>query len=90
MSGGYFNYKQYQIGEIIESIESAILQEELTDSDESNGFSTDTINEFKNAVSILKCAELYAQRIDWLMSGDDGEDSFHRRLKDDMEGLLGD
>ena len=51
------------------------------------GFSEETIAEFKKAVHILKQAEIYAQRIDWLLSGDDGEDSFHIRLKSDLENL---
>lgn len=25
------------------------------------------------------------QRIDWLIAGDDGEETFHRRLKEDLE-----
>ena len=28
----------------------------------------------------------YTQRIDWLVSGDDGEDSFHSRLKKELYG----
>jgi len=38
-------------------------------------------------LAILRQAHVYAQRIDWLVSGDDGEDSFHRRLKHDLEKL---
>ena len=34
---------------------------------------------------IQRIAGIYAQRIDWLLSGDDGEDSFHERLKFDIE-----
>jgi hypothetical protein len=33
-------------------------------------------------------AQIYAQRIDWLISGDDGEDSFRERLKEDLEKLI--
>jgi hypothetical protein len=29
-------------------------------------------------------AQIYAQRIDWLVSGDDNEDSFHKRLAKDL------
>ena len=43
------------------------------------------IEEFKKAMVCLKMAYVYAQRIDWLVSGDDGEDSFHRRLKNELE-----
>ena len=39
------------------------------------------IAELKQAVEILRIAGVYAQRIDWLLSGDDGEDSFHKRLQ---------
>ncbi len=51
------------------------------------GYSKETIREFKKAIRILKQAEVYAQRIDWLLSGDDGEDNFHERLKDELEEL---
>lgn len=39
-------------------------------------YSKETIKEFKKGIALLKKAEVYAQRIDWLLSGDDGEDSF--------------
>jgi len=45
------------------------------------------IEEFKNAVLALHTAEVYAQRVDWLLSGDDGEESFLKRLKDDLSKI---
>lgn len=51
------------------------------------GLSKETIREFKKAVRLLKQAEVYAQRIDWLLSGDDGEETFHKRLKENLEAL---
>lgn len=51
------------------------------------GYTEATLAEFRKAVEILKQAEVYAQRIDWLLSGDDGEESFHERLKDDLGKL---
>jgi hypothetical protein len=47
----------------------------------------DIVDEFKKAVHYLKMAQIYTQRIDWLVSGDDGEDSFRERLKEDLEQL---
>jgi hypothetical protein len=47
----------------------------------------DIVDEFKKAVQYLKIAQIYTQRIDWLISGDDGEDSFRKRLKEDLEKL---
>jgi hypothetical protein len=47
----------------------------------------DIIEEFKTGVDILRKAHVYAQRIDWLISGDDGEESFRERLKEDLDKL---
>lgn len=47
----------------------------------------DIIEEFKNAVKHLRVAEVYAQRVDWLLSGDDGENSFRERLKEDLQKI---
>ena len=47
----------------------------------------EVLEEFKKGLKILKMAAIYAQRIDWLLSGDDGEDSFKRRLKEELDEL---
>lgn len=50
-------------------------------------FNKQTIKEFKKGLSILRKAYIYAQRIDWLLSADDGEESFHSRLKEELNNL---
>ena len=55
-------------------------------SDTHNSFE-ETIKEFREGVVVLKKAQVYANRIDWLMSGDDGEDNFHKRLKEKLKEL---
>ena len=45
----------------------------------------EVIAKFKDAVNILRIAEVYAHRIDWLLSGDDGEESFLERLDKDLK-----
>ena len=50
-------------------------------------YSKETIKEFKKGLVILRKAYVYAQRIDWLLSGDDGEESFHERLKEELDNL---
>jgi hypothetical protein len=83
MSGGHFNYNQYQIGYIADDIDQLIRD---NDSQEpGRAFSDETIAEFQRGVAVLRQALIYAQRIDWLVSGDDGEESFHARLKEDLE-----
>ena len=92
MSGGHFQYKQYEFGQIADEIEQIILD---NDSEEVNeygdtkgyGYSPETIAKFKIARMSLLLAQIYVQRIDWLVSGDDGEDSFHGRLDADFEAL---
>ena len=86
MSGGHFNYSQYHISEIADSIEAAIKANGVKSEDCEwvQEYSAETIAEFKTAVELLRRARVYAQRIDWLLSCDDGEDDFHQRLREDL------
>ena len=45
------------------------------------------IDEFKEGIKYIQLAQIYMQRIDWLISGDDGDDSFITRLKKDLNEL---
>lgn len=45
------------------------------------------IEEFKNAIDIISKAQVYMHRVDWLLSGDDGEESFIKRLKQELKKL---
>ena len=47
----------------------------------------DIIEEFKKGYEMLRKAEVYAQRMDWYLAGDDGEESFLERLKKDLDAL---
>ena len=90
MSGGYFNYKQYNINDIVEAVVDLIKNNDCEDVDEYGdriwkGYSKETIDEFKKGVEYLSKAAIYAQIIDWLVEDDDGEDSFHERLKEELE-----
>ena len=92
MSGGHFSYMQWEIGNIADEVEQLILDndsEELNEYGDRKGshFTPETTEEFKKGLVILRQAYVYAQRIDWLVSGDDGEDSFHNRLKFELEKL---
>ena len=50
-------------------------------------YSDEIIEKMKDAVKALKIAQVYAQRVDWLLSGDDGEDSFLSRLEDELKKI---
>ena len=47
----------------------------------------ETIETMKEAYRQIRIAEIYATRIDWMMSGDDGEDDLQGRLKNDLEAF---
>jgi hypothetical protein len=90
MSGGKFDYVQFRFAEVVETIRSAVDNNE---SNEDNGWGgtvgqhlpPDIIEKFTEAADLIERAQKMATRIDWLLSGDDGEDSFRRRWKE--EGL---
>ena len=50
-------------------------------------FSDEVIERFKEGIEIIGKAYIYIQRIDWLLSDDDGQESFLSRLKQDLEGI---
>ena len=43
-----------------------------------------TIESMKEAYRQIRIAEIYATRVDWMMSGDDSEESFCERIKEDL------
>ena len=93
MSGGHFDYKQYNIGDIADKIEELIQSNNSTAVNEFGdevhySFNENTINEFKHAVVLLRKSMIYAHRIDWLASGDDNETDFHERLATDLDTLV--
>jgi hypothetical protein len=99
MSGGAFDYNQIRIGVIAEDIQEYIdnngrlrTQEELDEypwdkSTHHHKYPDEVIDKFKEAVKILKQAKIYATRIDWLLSGDDSENDFFKRLDKDLKEL---
>ena len=42
---------------------------------------------FREAIKTLRIAHVYAQRIDWFLSGDDGEENFIKRLSEELNEL---
>ena len=51
------------------------------------GANRETIQIMNDAVKALRKAAIYAQRIDWFLSGDDGEETFKKRLAEDLKKL---
>lgn len=47
----------------------------------------ETIDSLKEAYRQLRIAEIYADRVNWLMSADDDEESFQERLKYELDAF---
>lgn len=43
-----------------------------------------TVEAMKEAYKQIRIAEIYATRVDWMMSGDDSEENFRERIKEDL------
>ena len=76
MSGGHFDYQQYRINDIAHEIDRLVA---------SGDYEPAEVTEFRKGIAALKRAAVYVQRIDWLVSGDDGPDSFHICLASDLK-----
>ena len=99
MSGGMFDYKQYQINDLVDEMDNILKKIDINKTtkveDNDDEFECDlreyieNIDKFKKKVEynkkILKEAAIYTQRIDWFLSGDDGEDNFYKRLEEDLK-----
>ena len=87
MSGGLLNY--HILNDTIEEIKDIIKNNGVVNEDEwdeyfDKGYSKETISEFNKAIEIFRLASIYMKRIDYLLEGDDSEDSFHKRLIEDL------
>jgi hypothetical protein len=86
MSGGYFDYQQNGILDIIDRIARLIkTNKKKGEYGYARNYSVRTIFEFRKGIEYLTKAYIYAKRIDWLVSGDDGEDTFHEELKEELK-----
>lgn len=87
MSGGTFNYLAGKISYACEDLESIIEQ---SNTEHGYELSDETLAELRNGLAALKLAAIYERRIDWLLASDDSEESFHRRLKKELDILMND
>jgi len=92
MSGGHFNYKQYEIGQIADEIEQFIVTNDSQELDEwgsekGRHYPPEIIERFKIAAQQCRIAQAMIQRVDWLVSGDDGPESFLKRWDVELQKL---
>jgi uncharacterized protein CbrC (UPF0167 family) len=79
MSGGAIgDYGWFRINETVEEIEH--LLSEIGEYD----FSAETIYEIIKTRDVLKEAAIRHNRLDYLIADDDSEDSYHKRLREEL------
>jgi siroheme synthase (precorrin-2 oxidase/ferrochelatase) len=86
MSGGYFECSNYIFNRVAEQIEQVVETGHDEDCYEYT-FGDDTREQMRQAVWALKLAAIYMNRVDYLLSGDDSEESFHQRLRKELREL---
>jgi len=90
VSGGRYDYGQFYFSAVADGIERDIAKYRTPGKDECNewaALSEEVISRMQKAVDTVMMAQKMVIRVDWLMSGDDGEDGFLRRWEE--EGLDG-
>ena len=95
MSGGTFDYQQYRLQEIADEIEELIKHNEdigyLTigfDNVVQEKFSPEIIERFKKGLYYARLAYIYIHRIDYLVEGDDSEESFKEKLDKEIDDFV--
>lgn len=78
MSGGSLNY--WNANEPIEEIKKRLMFGK-------GKYSPATLKVMQEAIKAMRKAEIYSHRLEWFFSGDDGEESLHSRLEEDLKEL---
>lgn len=89
MSGGHWDYQQHVVNNLADDIQISIDEFYTKDED---GYIQATcfthplpvFEELKLCQRLLEEAVIRVQRLDWLLSGDDGEEHWVRRLEEDL------
>jgi predicted house-cleaning noncanonical NTP pyrophosphatase (MazG superfamily) len=80
MSGGHFDYVQHRLDRVVDQIQELIDNNNVEDElGYASDYSKETLDKFREAVEIITKASNMIHRIDYLVSGDDGEDTFNKK-----------
>ncbi len=79
MSGGRFEYAQHRIHDIANEMQAALDSCEVTNEE--------VRVRFREGIVALRVAAIHAQRADWLLSCDDGDEDYLERLHEELMGV---
>jgi hypothetical protein len=87
MSGGHFDYSQHYLTDIANEIDAIIRRNNIKDSwGHVQCYSDQTIQRMRDTAVMLRRVAMMVHRIDYLVSGDDGEGTFHKRWEVENHG----
>jgi hypothetical protein len=81
MSGGHWNYEQHTIMRLADTIDCELDEGEMSE------YSEQTQARITECVRALRIAGTMLTRVDYLVSGDDSEETFHARLQVELDKL---
>jgi len=83
MSGGSFDYNCFRISQFAEELKNRIDENDHEDEyGYASRFNKETIEKLNQCQRIIELAGQLAHDIEWLYSGDIGEDTFLKRIKE--------
>lgn len=93
MSGGHFYTNKFQIIDDADEIAEIVEQNGSTELDRygdpiGRGYSPDVLERLREAEATLRRAAIMLNRVDYLLSGDDGPESFLDRWDEELNGPI--
>lgn len=76
MSGGHFDYSYIRIEALADQLEQELAGENI------NSFSSETLERLRRCERFLHSAARVAHDVEWLFSGDYGEETFAKLIDD--------
>ena len=87
MSGGHFNYDQHRLNDIADSIDTIIENNSIEDDwGYCTNYSEQTLSRLAVVSKMLRTCYDLVHEVDWMLSGDTGEDTFNREYERIQDG----
>ena len=88
MSGGHFNYNCFNVSRFADDLREEIQNNNVKDEyGDSNDYSPETITRLSVIQQIIKSAGKLAYAVEWLYSGDYGEETFAEEVDKILGGV---
>ena len=87
MSGGHFDYEDFRLQGIAETLRTDIARIR-TKQEWFDSYSDKFVAELERALGVTIEAMIRLHRIDWCLSGDDDEETYYERLEEDLAEMM--